>query len=361
MNHHLKPARIALVLLPLMGCVPLQPASNMLGLKSEAQIIAERQALQKATDDLFGMALQSGKAIVVTTTVNLDSMTYDLNSNEGMNDFAKLQKAGVEWVNSQAPNNVLRVGNTNRAPDVGVTGSHYQTVFGRVLYQVYIVEPGHYELKNSYYESPRTVTPNLTGRETPKPSPLGHTVLKEKLNAEYDRGQEWRDAQYANKTYEQSYCTTVRVVSNECVNWQTSSYDVTEQTRAAGWANTVSERKVEALDVHSALAKPFASFDVAAGEAVLVDGFFPEVPNIDFRDEQCERIASEQVQCELDGLYLVRLPTQLKDFRNANDPSKYGYRQMSTALSGLQLRPVVLAAKPTKGQSRWGELYRVAR
>lgn len=349
------------MLLPLLGCVPPQNTHNMLGLKSEAQIIAEHEALQKATDDLFGTALQSGKAIVVTTTVNLDSIPFDLKSNEGMNEFAKLQKAGVEWVNTQAPNNVLRVGNTSKARDVGITGSHYQTVFGRVLYQVYIVEPGNYELKSSYYESPRTVTPNLTGREAPKPSPLGHTVLKEKLNSEYDRGQEWRDAQYANKTYQQSYCTAVRVVNNECVNWHTSSYDVAEQTRAAGWSDTISERKVEALDVHSALNKPFASFDVAAGEAVLVEGFFPEVPSIDFRDEQCERIANDQVQCELDGLYLVRIPTRLKDFRNASDPSKYGYNQMSAALSGLQMRPIALKAKPAKGQSRWGEIYMIER
>ncbi|BBP82653.1 hypothetical protein PHLH8_22950 [Pseudomonas sp. Pc102] len=338
------------------GCVP-PPSLIDQQRQYEQDVEAQARQLHAATDDLFEAAMASGMAIVVTTTVNLDSQQYNFENNDDSVRFEKLRTGTAVWRNSANPQRILYVGNNMKAEKIGVHGSHYQTVFGRTLYQIYIVEPGHYDLVGSLYNSPRTTTPNPQANRDIAPSPLGKVTLVEKEFSEFDRGQRWQDPQYQTDTVNQNYCAAVRVVSGECVSWGTSSYDVTRQTSAGGWVADINERKVASVEAHSELKKAFASFDVAPGEAIVVDGFYPEAPNVGFEEKDCRRVANDKLDCELSALYMVRIPTGLQEFRGASDPSKYGYMKMSKALANLQYRPVKLNAKPVKDESIWGETY----
>ncbi|WP_431484070.1 hypothetical protein [Pseudomonas solani] len=340
----------------LSGCVPRPSLIDQQNQYTQ-DVEAQARLLHAATDDLFEAAMASGMAIVVTTTINLDSQQYNFENNDDTVRFEKLRTATAVWRNSANPDRQLFVGNNMQAEKIGAHGSHYQTVFGRTLYQIYIVEPGHYDLVGSLYNSPRTSTPNPRTNQDIKPSTLGQVTLVEKEFTEFDRGQRWQDAQYRTETVNQSYCAAVRVVSGECVSWGNNSYDVTNQTAAAGWVSSVSARKVASVETHSELKKAFASFDVAPGEAIVVDGFYPEAPNVGFEEKDCRRTANDKLECELSALYMVRIPTGLQEFRGATDPAEYGYVKMSKALANLQYRPVKLNAKPVKDETIWGETY----
>lgn len=347
---------LALSLALLGGCVA--PPSLMDQQRQyEQEVVSQARQLHAATDDLFEAALASGMAVVVTTTINLDSQQYDFENNDDAVRFEKLRTGTAVWRNRANPKRVLHVGNNMKAEKIGVHGSHYQTVFGRTLYQVYIVEPGQYDLMGSVYNSPRTTAPNPQANRDITPSPLGLVTLVEKAFSEFDRGQRWQDPQYQTETVNQSYCAAVRVVSGECVSWGNNAYDVTRQTSAGGWVADIKERKVASIEAYSDLKKPFATFEVAPGEAVLVDGFYPEAPNVGFEQSDCRRVANDKLDCQLSALYMVRIPTGLQEFRSASDPSKYGYMKMSKALANLQYRPVKLNAKPVEDDSIWGETY----
>ncbi|MCU9949789.1 hypothetical protein [Pseudomonas sp. PDM13] len=340
----------------LSGCVARPPMAYQQPTYEQSLEEQVRQ-LEAATDALFESAQANGMAIVVTTTVNLDSQQYNFENNDDTVRFEKLRTATAVWRNSANPDRQLFVGNNMQATKIGPHGSHYQTVFGRTLYQVFIVQPGHYSLVGSIYDSPRTSTPNPRTNQDIKPSKLGQVTLVEKDFTEYDHGQRWQDAQYRTETVNENYCSSVRVVSGECMSWGTNSYNVTNQTAAAGWVSSISARKVANVETHSELQKDFASFDVAPGEAIVVDGFYPEAPNVGFEEKDCRRIANDKLKCELSALYMVRIPTGLQEFRGATDPAEYGYVKMSKALANLQYRPVKLNAKPVKDETIWGETY----
>ena len=84
------------------GCVP-PPSLIDQQRQYEQDVEAQARQLHAATDDLFEAAMASGMAIVVTTTVNLDSQQYNFENNDDSVRFEKLRTGTAVWRNSANP------------------------------------------------------------------------------------------------------------------------------------------------------------------------------------------------------------------------------------------------------------------
>ncbi|SDB53792.1 hypothetical protein SAMN03159290_04114 [Pseudomonas sp. NFACC13-1] len=341
----------------LSGCVPIQPIQRG-GAAQDSSLPSETAERRKIEDQLFATAQSAGKVILVIPSASLDSLKIDFNNNDSTMEFLKLRSAVTEWTNTRNPSVAFKVGYDTKTTDIGAPqGSYFQVVFGRTLYKIYLVEPGHYSITGVSYDLPRTPGYETPGERGIRPSTLGYVTLEPKSFREYDRGQKWEDASYRTETVEEQRCTAVRVVNGECVSTAKYSYDVKQQTAAAGWRETIKQRDVEGRTVSAHLAKEFATFDVAAGEVVLVDGFFADPPSIDYKQGSCRQTQQSQMRCELEQVKMVKLLGEVDQVLHADNPADYGFPKLAQVLKQLKYRPIHVQARQTSGQSTWGPTY----
>ncbi|WP_296260330.1 MULTISPECIES: hypothetical protein [unclassified Pseudomonas] len=349
---------LAASLLSLQGCVPIgqTPQSKALNAFDPEALKKEQEEHKKAVDQLFANARAAGKAIVVTTTASLDTLQFDFKNNDSAAEFAKLRSANVLWRNAANPDQALNVGydtDINRDPK----GSYFQNGFGRAIYKIYLVDPGHYSLDTITYNLPR-IPPNEPLGEPPiYPSSLGFAILSPFKLDEFDHGQAWHDATYESTTHHESVCIQVMMPENRCISWGDSSYNVEQQTSNAGWRDTTEKREVRGRAVSITLNRPFATFDVAAGEAIMIDGFYPEPPSSGLKPGSCQQATDTSMRCELSETKLAKIPAKVADFNQSVHPAQYGLPGVAAALVGIVYRPVSIMAKKTSASSQWGQSY----
>jgi hypothetical protein len=345
-------------LLSLQGCVPIGETSQSKALNAFDPVALQKaqEEHKKAVDQLFANARAAGKAIVVTTTASLDTLQFDFKNNDSAAEFAKLRSANVLWRNTANPDQALNVGyDTDITQDP--KGSYFQNGFGRAIYKVYLVEPGHYSLDTITYNLPRITPYEPLGEPPIRPSSLGFAILSPFELDEFDHGQAWHDATYANTTQHESVCTQVMMPENRCISWGDSSYNVEQQTSNAGWRDTTKKRVVQGRAVSITLSRPFATFDVAAGEAIMIDGFYPEPPSSGLKPGSCQQASDTSMRCEVSDSKLAKIPAKVADFNQSVHPAQYGLPGVAAALKGIVYRPVSIMAKKTTGNSQWGPSY----
>lgn len=352
----------------LSGCVPMTPSpysaaspyGNAQGVAAQsATPAASRFARNNEQDEMLAQFKRAGKAILVVPTASLDSLHTDFNNNDSIADFLRLRSGTTEWTNTSRPSSMIKVGydTKNRGDEDDPTHAYFQVVFGRTMYMIYLVDPGHYSISGVSYNLPRTPGFETPGARTLSSSPLGHAMLKSFTIDEFKRGQKWEDPSYRNATVQEDYCTSRRVVNNECTSWGTSSYDVKQQTSAGGWTPSIEQQTREARAVDVTLDKAFAAFDIAAGEVILIDGFFAEPPAATFKQNSCKQADQQQMRCELQQLSLVQLPGELEGVRQADNPADWGLPKLAQTLKGLTYRPLQIKAREAQGDSTWGPTY----
>lgn len=354
MNKDLRLATGMMALLMLASCASQPPQPKPL---TRSQKLAQ---LKQAADDLFGVALQSGQAIVVIPTVNLDSQTYNFYDSDDINRFTALRGGVAEWVNADDPSQVLKAGNSQSFTKVGASGSFFQTVSGVRLYQVYVVKPGHYDLLGASYDMPRATRPLKSGT-APKNHGVGVATLSDTMFREMETTVEWEDPRYSKKTVTDNYCTSQFAVSGNCASWGQSEHQVVSQESAGGYKSVHRNTEAPGLSVHERFDTAFASFDIKPGEAILVDGFYPEAPSALYNDSDCQRSDVDKMDCQLHGAVLIRMFASLDNFRSASDPSQYGFPQMSASLKNLQYREPQIHGTEVARQSIWGQPYQVGK
>lgn len=323
-------------------------------------MLAAQKGMAEATDKLLTGAIQAGKAIVVTTTVNLDSKQWgDLNNPNVSAEFNRQRNSVTEWRNTDNPAHAFKVGNGQSAMDIkSLKGSHMQVTFGRTLYQVFVVEPGTYTLAGGSNALPRTTLANPVANAQMRRSALGSVIMDETTFTEYVRGQEWRDATYETNRVNQTVCTAVRVASGQCAATADTSYDQVRQTRPAGYASTTTAQNIGGVWAHASLRKPFATFSVGKGEVVLVDGFYGDGPTTTFAEKDCERIESAKVRCELSKYTMIRIPTSLQDFSKTTPAGEFGLPGTEALLKNMQYRqPRIFAKAGSTNSTPWGQEY----
>lgn len=154
----------------------------------------------------------------------------------------------------------------------------------------------------------------------------------------------------------QDYCTAVRVVSGQCASWGSTSYDVTDQTKAAGYYNVTKEEMLDAIIAEHRLSSPFASFTIGPGDVAVVDGFFAEYPNSDFATSDCRRSGVEIVRCPLKSISMARLKASVDVFLRG-DFTERGYPKLADVVKAADYKPTQINAEQGGGPSKWGVTY----
>lgn len=334
------------------ACVVV-PAQAKKKQTKQDQVEELQKAITGLKDQLFVDAHENGMGIIVTTSLNLDhkypteDMLLDNNAmytSSRTGTFITDRTSTSIW-KGDAADSLVKVGNDMESKDGDLAGSLYHFVTGGTRYMVYIVAPGTYSITGASYDLPRSLAPKASAaRGSGSASKIGQVVFKETKFSEYERGQEWRDAKYGTEAVQSNYCTMVIAGSDHCVSWSTYTDHVTTQTSAAGYRNTIKEIKVDGLSVEATLATPFASFSVAPGEILLVDGLFAENPAASFTEKGCERVLSNEVNCALTGFDLARIPAFIGDMDKANAESR-GYPKLAQLLKQIQHRELKMTAK----------------
>lgn len=234
-------------------------------------------------DWLINRAVVAGKSLVIVPAINLDrKYTGDEAVNEKKWAFRTDVTATTIWQNKANARDVIRVGPDEPFTEVGLHGYVSTFVAGNTQYFVYIVNPGTYTVAGNTYETTADTMSQLGTQQKPGRSPLGQIALLPKKNTDFIQSQEWFNAQFRDREVTDTYCSSIFVQGGGCAFWATEKRTVSEMTEPAGWKTVTREKSVDGLAVSTRLKREFASFSVAAGEAVVIDGLYPTPPNADY-------------------------------------------------------------------------------
>lgn len=315
------------------------------------------QKLQEATDSMFAAALNAGMAVVIMPTINLDSQPYNFSSYRDINIYTTLRSGVTEWVNPAHPTLGFRAGNTQRLDVVGPTGSFYEAASARRRYQVYVVAPGHYDLRGALYSMPNARKP-ATSSVRPTSARVGLVTLREAMFRMEDIVTDWSNPKNTTKTVIDTYCTSARVSRGECGIWELSRSAAKAPAPAYQLRPSI---PVSGLATYVHLDEPFAGFDIKSGEVLLMDGLYPEAPAATFNDTDCKRSGVDRIECGARSATLVRVLASLEDFRSVANPAKSGLPKMAASLQKAQYRELKIRAREAKRDSLWGQVYQAGR
>lgn len=306
-------------------------------------------------DDLFQRAISSGKSIVIMPIVNAGyKHGMVLSSPEYLSDASST----IIWQDTKDPAKIFRVSGNESMLNTGLRGYQLDFTTGKQDYLVYIVDPGTYSVTGDTYDARHTNIPSISDSPARHVSKLGQTNLLELKYAEFETKLAWHDATYADRTVHETYCT-LEIVGGPCVASQSSSYKVKDQTGAAGYQNDTFRNDVDGVSVATKISREFASFTVAPGEVVAVDGFFADPSGVgNFQPTTCSRVSSQQVQCQLASYSLVHLPAFIKEVNELIHPDIARVPHMAQIFSKVVYRPLKISAKPgASSQAGFGKTY----
>ncbi|WP_339497643.1 hypothetical protein [Pseudomonas sp. EA_15y_Pfl1_P101] len=126
-------------------------------------------------DEMFARFKASGKTILLIPTASLDSLNLNFDDNDAKANFLRLRSGVTEWINKSRPYSKIMIGYdiANDTDSDNPQNYYFQLVFGRTLYKIYLVDPGHYTISGVSYNLPRTAAFEPPGGRNIKPSPLG--------------------------------------------------------------------------------------------------------------------------------------------------------------------------------------------
>jgi hypothetical protein len=328
---------------------------------------AETQSLQAANeiDKIFPLAFQEGKAIVAIASLNMsykypDGPSWENNRADHVTDtgtsVAVEQGTAVEWRNIAQSDKKLIVGEERPLSKVGGSGFLLELPGdGPVKYQVYIVDPGTYRLSRITHPMPRTSLPADGGTAPVEKSYVGTVGLRETIFNETKFESQWFNEQWSTRPPYQE-CAVVHVTAG-CVELRWV-YGEEYISREAGYYDVSVAVPTPGLDVDIGITGEFASFSVEAGEAIVVDGFFPQPPNTRFSTADCEKSGSKSMICDIEAVDLLYLPASA-DVLHSHDYSTDGMPRFNQILRQAQLRPLDIKARPvSKGEL--GTIYQLA-
>jgi hypothetical protein len=328
---------------------------------------AEAQTLQAANeiDKIFPLALQEGKAIVAIATLDMgykypDGPSWENNRADHVTDtgtsVAVELGTTVEWRNIAQSDIKLIVGQERPFAKVGRSGFLLELPGkGPVKYQVYIVDPGTYRLSRITHPMPRTSLPADGGTASTEKAYVGTIDLSETTFNETRTESRWSDAIWSTRPPYQE-CAAVHVTGG-CVELRWV-YGEEYISREAGYYDVSVAVPTPGLDVDIGINSEFASFSVEAGEAIVVDGFFPQPPNTHFSTTDCEKSDAKSMICDIESVDLLYLPAA-SDVLNSHDYSTIGMPRFNQILRQAQLRPLDIKARPvSKGEL--GTIYQLA-
>lgn len=335
-------ARVSLLALFAPGLALAQPVAPDFAGRTAA--LVERHRVN--VDALLGNARQEGMALLVIPTLNLDAEPQrDFDDDATRDRFVRQRSTFMRWNHASEKGYAISAGAGDHKLNSHDPGPQFQTVRGKLLYQVIPVWPGEYRLNRITYHQPRTelpvTVPPQSATERLKKigiATLHHTVDREfKMTAAQPQlGQDTDDGLGKG-------CEVMLRAGGGCdeaareVRWQLNG----EIASGAGSADAVSTSGFNAELVFS----PIAAIKLEAGEAVLTDGFVLPVDQPVMTPNSCEDTSVGSI-CTMESLTLTRLPASLEEFRQAPSAGSFNLPQLDAALRDLVYRAPTLYYQP---------------
>lgn len=323
----------------------------------------QRKNREKA-DEIIEKLYTDGRAIVVVAALGIDhkyptEALLDENLADEITDSGTSAAVDIsmamEWINISDPESMLVVTQKGFVGGIGLGGWFLTQRIGDNDYMIYVVEPGTYSLSKIGYPRPRSKLGEGHGMVSASGTPaIGE--LRQVASKMFE----------AEETVVFLDAATATVAASEQCNWwykgvcTQSVYtpEHTKQVRAAGLYPKTEYVPIAAIDVGIKFNTEVASFQVKAGEIVLVDGLFPQPLDADMGVDNCRGGESMQV-CALKSIELVRAAGSVEQLR-AFDFSAEFYPRLARLIAGAQSRPLKLKGTPS-GESKFGERYRIGR
>ena len=275
-----------------------------------------RQQRSDALDTLYRRAVESHKAIVFIPSFNMDAKYQPNEVQQRHAEYWADQTSTTIWQGVDDHKETFKVGYDASSENIGLHGYVYAFDAGHTAYFMYIVNPGTHTITGNTVEAERTTLPDANGTHASVSPRLGQVTMAQTKKTEFYQTQEWFDAVYADRTIRNDYCT-LTIVGGPCVQWNSSSSTVQDEIRQEGYRTVTKSKLVDGLVIASKLTREFASFKVAPGEVVLVDGFFAQHPNTDFDNKACTQQGINAIECDMLDYFLVRIPAKLSDLKSA--------------------------------------------
>lgn len=274
-----------------------------------------RQQRIEAWDTLYRRAAESHKAIVFIPSFNMDAKYQPDKVEQRHAEYWADQTSTTIWQGVDDHKINFKVGYDASSENIGLHG--YVNAFdaGQATYFMYIINAGTYTITGNTIEAERTTLPDANGSHATVNPRLGQVTMAQTKKTEFYQTQEWFDAVYADRTIRNDYCT-LTIVGGPCVQWSSSSGTVRDKVSQEGYRTVTKSKLVDGLVIASKLTREFASFKVAPGEVVLVDGFFAQHPNTDFDNRACTQQGSNAIECDMRDYFLVRIPAKLSDLKS---------------------------------------------
>lgn len=343
----------------LLAATPAQAQSSCQAAPLDSSIIKQR----RKTDRFFPIALRDGKAIVIMAGPGLaqrypdcDAMLDELADDvtDSGTSAAIANSMAVEWVNVEDPGKLIMVGNQIFFHDFGAAGALFAfSGSGAYDFAIYVLDPGVYRLSSISYPFPRTELSTGHGTEVRRAgAAIGEARIVGTSRNEMKIEQVWSNG--SSRTVG---------ASEQCLWWYkggcTQSVYTPEHKvmdRAPGYYPMRVPTPVPALDVSLRIDAPVASFTVAAGEIVMIDGIFTDPIDSEIVISQCRKGTSMHV-CSLQSLGLERTMAPIEDLR-AHNLAKDGFPQLGKLVATILYRPLTIAAAEA-GKGKFGPRLRV--
>ena len=328
---------------------------------------AEAQTMQAANeiDKIFPLALKEGKAIVAIATLDMgykypDAPSWENNRADHVTDtgtsVAVELGTTVEWRNIAQSDKKLIVGEGRPFTNVGGSGFLLELPGkGPVKYQVYVIDPGTYRLSRITHPMPRSTLPVADGTAYVDKTYVGSIDLTETIFNETKFESQWFNEQWSTRPPYQE-CAAVHVTAG-CVELRWV-YGEEYISREAGYYDVSVAVPTPGLNVDIGISGEFAAFSVQAGEAIVIDGFFPQPPNTSFSTADCEKADAKSMVCDIEAVDLLYLPASA-EVLHGHDYSAIGMPRFNQILRKAQLRPLDIKARPVS-KGGLGTIYQLA-
>lgn len=288
---------------------------------------------------LLKHALENGKAVVVSPLFNSTEKT----ARPGITykDYSRT----VQW---------QKIGDPKSTFTIGWDKKILLVTLGEV-HQIDVIEPGSYRVASASFDVHNEKLPDVAVKRGLRARGVGKVAYVQTEFQEQRYVKQWRGPTYGTERVQSSYCLVAHV-SGHCVSWGTRSDDVTQQTSGGRYVDRVQRSMEPGVQVTAKPSKEFASFTVQPGELVLLDAFFAKTPNVRFHRDECERAAAQQIDCELSGFDLQRIPSNADDFKR-RITTLTSSPQLVELLAKTQYRAPKITALAGWSDPHWGQNY----
>ncbi|HCW21836.1 hypothetical protein [Achromobacter sp.] len=335
-------ARACLIALFTPSLALAQPAAPDFAGRTAA--LVERHRVN--VDGLLGNARQEGMALLVIPTLNLDAEPQrDFNDDATRDRFVRQRSTFMRWNHKSEKDTAISAGAGDHKLNPTDPGPQFQTVRGKLLYQVIPVWPGEYRLNRITYHQPRTELPETVPPQsaTERIKKIGIATLDYTVDREFKTAVPQTQSAQDEDDGLGKGCEVMLRAGGGCdeaareVRWRLNG----EIAFNAGEADAAPAPGFEAELIFS----PIASIKLEAGEAVLTDGFVLPVDQPVMTPDSCEDTSLGPV-CTMDSLTLTRLPASLEDFRQAPSAGSFNLPKLDAALRDLTYRAPTLHYPP---------------